>query len=468
MKNMTDKARIRPEPFMRVLDILLIWVAAHLAGLARFDVSLSEVDSIHTALLYLSCGIAFLLFPTLGLYGSWRGRLVKSMLPQIFLAWTTVLVIGLLASFLLHRSAFISRAWVGIWCILTLFLLTTYRILLYRLLRYLRRRGYNIKNVIIIGYGNTGQEIHIRAVEYEWYGYHVKGIYCGHAGAKNFSKSDVEQLHSIGCIPKFILENKIDEVWITLPLSASVELYKIQYALRNALVDVRLIPDLLSVQILSSTVFTFLGMPALDLNRPRSDHVWGIAKSIFDKGFALMALIALSPLFIVITVGIKCTMPGPIIFTQRRIGLNGREFNLYKFRSMVVHDESSKVQQARKNDPRVTRLGSFLRKNSLDELPQFFNVLKGDMSIVGPRPHAVQHNVFYEHELETYMLRHRVKPGITGWAQIHGLRGETDTNEKMAMRVRYDLEYIRQWSFLMDIKIIIWTAIKGWQGNNAY
>jgi putative colanic acid biosysnthesis UDP-glucose lipid carrier transferase len=173
-------------------------------------------------------------------------------------------------------------------------------------------------------------------------------------------------------------------------------------------------------------------------------------------------------LFIVIAIAIKRSSPGPIFFRQPRLGLNGRQFNVYKFRTMKVHQEHHKVTQATKGDPRLTSIGGFLRRTSLDELPQFINVLLGDMSVVGPRPHALQHNEMYKDLLEMYMLRHRVKPGITGWAQIHGHRGETDTVDKMAKRVQFDLHYIQNWSLWMDVRIIVWTAFKGWTGKNAY
>ncbi|MGZ3157859.1 MAG: exopolysaccharide biosynthesis polyprenyl glycosylphosphotransferase, partial [Burkholderiaceae bacterium] len=235
--------------------------------------------------------------------------------------------------------------------------------------------------------------------------------------------------------------------------------------------DIRWIPDTLGIQMLSHKVGDFMGFPAVDLNRPVSSGLNGIAKELFDKIFSFIVLILLTPLFIVIGIGIKLTSPGPIFFKQPRHGLNGKKFNVYKFRSMNVHQENvgnGTVIQAKKNDARTTPFGRFLRRTSLDELPQFINVLIGDMSIVGPRPHALQHNEMYKDRLDLYMLRHRVKPGITGWAQIHGYRGETDTIDKMEKRVQFDLYYIKNWSLWMDIRIILWTAFKGWTGNNAY
>jgi putative colanic acid biosynthesis UDP-glucose lipid carrier transferase len=207
----------------------------------------------------------------------------------------------------------------------------------------------------------------------------------------------------------------------------------------------------------------------VDLNHPQSTGLPGLCKALFDRGFALCILTLLLPLFAVLSLVIKCSSLGPVFFTQPRLGLNGKRFDVYKFRSMKMHQEGDgKITQATRDDPRVTPIGRFMRRTSLDELPQFFNVLKGDMSVVGPRPHALIHNDLYKDKLMMYMQRHRVKPGITGWAQINGCRGETDTEEKMAGRVALDLHYIRNWSFSMDLKIILWTAFKGWTDTNAY
>lgn len=192
-------------------------------------------------------------------------------------------------------------------------------------------------------------------------------------------------------------------------------------------------------------------------------------KDVFDRLFALAALLLLSPLLLALALAIKATSAGPVLFRQLRLGLDGRPFYVYKFRSMRVHRESDgRVTQATRDDSRVTPLGRFMRRTSLDELPQFINVLRGDMSVVGPRPHAMVHDDLYRRRLSHYMLRHSVKPGITGWAQIHGYRGETDTDDKMARRLALDLHYIRHWSFWLDLKIVCWTALHGWTDRNAY
>ena len=194
-----------------------------------------------------------------------------------------------------------------------------------------------------------------------------------------------------------------------------------------------------------------------------------LLKSIEDRVLALAVLILMSPLFLILAIGVRCSSAGPIIFRQQRHGWNGKPFTVYKFRTMYQREEyEGWVQQAQRTDRRVTRFGAFLRRTSLDELPQFFNVLQGQMSIVGPRPHAISHNEYYQEYISSYMLRHQVKPGITGWAQVNGYRGETDRLEKMKKRLEYDLYYIENWSLLLDIKIIVLTLFKGFIHDNAY
>ncbi|MES2537298.1 MAG: undecaprenyl-phosphate glucose phosphotransferase [Pseudomonadota bacterium] len=453
---------------MRVLDVLAIWFASQLSSLLRFSAPLSEADPIHTILLYFCCALAFLSFSESGMYMSWRGRSMLSLFAHLTAAWGAVVLTGVFLSFLIHHVGNLSRLWLIYWFVLGTIALMLSRIFLYSVLRYLRTRGMNNKRVIIVGYGHTGQEMHKRASQQNWTGYEVKAVHACAENTAHLIDPAIEKIDTLEEIHDYVNRNRVHEIWITLPLSESGKLHKLQYILRNALVDIRWIPDTLSMHILSNKVINFLGLPAVDLNQPVAGGVSGLAKDLFDKLFAAAVLILLLPLFLLIAVSIKLTSPGPVLFMQPRLGLNGKKFNVCKFRSMRVHDEHGTVTQATQGDPRVTPIGRFLRRTSLDELPQFINVLKGDMSVVGPRPHALQHNEIYKVRLDMYMLRHRVKPGITGWAQIHGCRGETDSVDKMAKRVQFDLQYIQNWSFWMDVKIIIWTAFKGWTGNNAY
>ena len=210
-------------------------------------------------------------------------------------------------------------------------------------------------------------------------------------------------------------------------------------------------------------------MAVLDLNASPMVGINRLVKAIEDRVLALFILLLVSPLMALIAIGVKVSSSGPVIFKQKRHGCDGKAINIYKFRTMVVHcEDDGNVTQARKCDYRVTKFGAFLRRTSLDELPQFVNVLQGKMSIVGPRPHAIAHNEHYKDQIEAYMLRHKVKPGITGWAQVNGLRGETDTLDKMKKRVEYDLYYIEHWSLWFDLAIIFRTLYTGFTDKNAY
>jgi putative colanic acid biosynthesis UDP-glucose lipid carrier transferase len=245
--------------------------------------------------------------------------------------------------------------------------------------------------------------------------------------------------------------------------------HSIFFSLRNLTAEVRFIPDFQGMQLLNHRTSEVAGRLAIDLSVTPMDGMARITKRLEDIIFGALFLLLSMPICVVIAIALKLQSPGPILFKQYRTGVNGKHFKAYKFRSMEVHDElAGKVTQAKRGDPRVTPLGSFLRRTSLDELPQFYNVLQGRMSIVGPRPHALAHNEYYKEVVESYMKRHKVKPGITGWAQVNGLRGETDTLDKMERRVEHDLWYIDNWSLWLDFRIIGMTIFKGFVHPNGY
>ncbi|KVK83889.1 undecaprenyl-phosphate glucose phosphotransferase [Burkholderia ubonensis] len=261
----------------------------------------------------------------------------------------------------------------------------------------------------------------------------------------------------------------IDEVWLTLPMSHESRIQRIVRALRDEFIELRLLPDLRSVAVVEHALTDVLGMPAINLaTTPRSaPDQW--VKFAFDRVFALVVLIPLMPLLAMLAIAVKLSSPGPVLFRQRRKGIDGREFEILKFRTMRVHrTQPGMLRQASRNDARITPVGAFLRRTSLDELPQFFNVLFGQMSVVGPRPHAIEHDDFYRQLVDCYMFRYRVRPGITGWAQVNGYRGETRKVEAMAARVKFDLFYMQNWSFWFDIRIILLTIVRGFVGRNAF
>lgn len=251
-------------------------------------------------------------------------------------------------------------------------------------------------------------------------------------------------------------------------MRAESKIYEILHHLSATTVAAYIVPDFYSIDSHYTQLKNVNGMPAVSIYENPVSGLRGIVKRLEDIVFSIgiLAIIAI-PMLVIATI-IKLTSKGPVIFKQKRYGLDGKSINVWKFRSMKVMENDAVVPQATKNDPRITPFGRFIRRTSLDELPQFINVLMGDMSIVGPRPHAVAHNEEYRDLIEGYMLRHKAKPGITGWAQINGFRGETDTVDKMKGRVDYDIEYIRNWSVLFDCKIIFMTIFKGFLNKNAY
>jgi putative colanic acid biosynthesis UDP-glucose lipid carrier transferase len=255
-----------------------------------------------------------------------------------------------------------------------------------------------------------------------------------------------------------VRENNVRTVYIAVSLENSQLVEQLYLDLANENIDIHWVPNIFSMNLINHSVKEIAGLPLLTLSESPLIGNHRMFKAIEDRVIGLIALLLLSPLMLVIAILIKLDSPGPVIFRQSRTGWNGREFPIWKFRSMKVHQpQSDDLKQATRDDDRVTRIGRFIRKTSIDELPQLFNVLGGSMSMVGPRPHAVQHNTEYGKRIDAYMTRHRIKPGITGLAQINGYRGETDTLDKMKKRVEYDMQYINNWSFWLDIEILIKT-----------
>lgn len=468
MNDLIRKNSTTLELLMRVVDVIILILAGELASAIHFKDTIVQASQVHTILLFFCSLLAFVVFERMGIYRSWRGRPPGKMLGDIAISWGVTLMMGLFFSFLIHRVGAVSRLWLFYWFLVGTLLIVAVRWLVHSVLRQLRKNGLNNKKVVIVGYGAVGQEMHRRAKTQNWYGYDVVAVYPEHEGNCCTALQGTRILNNLDQLQSYVDGHSIDEIWIALSNYVTIQPQQLQYLLRNAFADIRWIPDTFSIRMLSYDMGEFLGFPTVDLNRPVAAGLNGMGKDIFDKLFAAVVLIFLSPLFIAIAICIKRSSPGPIFFRQFRHGLNGKLFSVYKFRTMKLHTENQEIRQATKNDERITSLGKFMRRTSLDELPQFINVLLGDMSIVGPRPHARQHNDLYKDQIDLYMLRHRVKPGITGWAQIHGFRGETDTLNKMKERVQFDLYYIRNWSFWMDLRIILWTALKGWTGKNAY
>lgn len=271
-------------------------------------------------------------------------------------------------------------------------------------------------------------------------------------------------------VAQYVRDHSIDVVFIVLPDDGGRRALNLLDELGDTTASVYYVPDFLIINLFEAQVREIEGITVLEVAETPFYGADGMLKQLFDFVFSFGVIVALLPLLVVVAIIIKVTSKGPIIFKQKRYGLNGQRFWVYKFRSMYTGDvnPNSDTQQAQRNDPRITPIGRFIRRTSIDELPQFFNVLKGEMSVVGPRPHTVAHNEYYRKAVKRYMVRHKVKPGLTGWAQVHGLRGETAQLERMEERIRYDLDYIKNWSPMLDIKIVFMTVMMIFRDKNAY
>lgn len=275
-------------------------------------------------------------------------------------------------------------------------------------------------------------------------------------------------LGGIGAVAGHCRSDEVDSIYITLPMSSHPRIMRLLDELKDTTASIYFLPDVFIYDLIQARVDTLNGIPVVAICETPFLGVNGLIKRVSDVVLASLILCLISPLMLAVGVGVKLSSPGPVLFRQRRYGLDGREIVVYKFRSMTVCEDGPDIAQAHRDDPRVTRFGAFIRRTSLDELPQFINVLQGHMSIVGPRPHAVVHNEIYRKLIKSYMVRHKVKPGITGWAQVNGCRGETDVLEKMERRVEYDLDYLKNWSLYLDLWIVLRTIVLVLKDRSAY
>jgi len=457
--------------FARVSDTFVVVLAAIVAYSIRFPLSDVLLPNDYRSLVLFAVFCVVIIFSALGLYTSWRGQSLVKQARAILLAWLSVVLLMILILFSLKISADYSRLWLGWWMLLGLMFLLIFRMGIYGFLQYQRLRGRNFRRVVIIGAGDLGKKIINQVDDSPWTGFNIVGLFDDEKKLAGELIDGHKVLGNLSEVESFVANTKdhIDEVWIALPLRAEKRVKELLYALRHQTLNIKLIPDIFGFSLLNHSMTEIAGLPAVNLSDTPMGGSNQIIKAIEDRILGLLILILVSPALLIISLAIKFTSSGPVLFKQKRHGWDGKIINVYKFRTMKEHTEKScSVTQASRNDDRITSLGSFLRRTSLDELPQFYNVLQGRMSIVGPRPHAVQHNEQYKDKVDKYMLRHMVKPGITGWAQVNGLRGETDTLDKMKSRVEFDLYYIENWSLWFDLKIIILTVFKGFVHKNAY
>jgi Undecaprenyl-phosphate glucose phosphotransferase len=388
---------------------------------------------------------------------------------RVLSAWVVGVLVLVALGVLLKVAEDYSRGWLLVSFVLTPTMLLAERSLVAALLLRWTEQGYLRRNVAIVGAGPLSERL-CSYIESRGprMGLRVIGIFDDRRTRVRDKVSSIPVLGTVQDLISYARNYRLDEVIIALPWSAETRVASLVEELSTLPADIRLCPDLVGLRFLDRPYSRMGEIGLLHVNqRPIAE--WSlILKTVQDYVVAALALVLGAPLMLFIAIAIKLDSPGPVFFKQRRRGFNQNMFPVWKFRTMRVMEDGQAVRQAQKNDDRITRVGRFLRRASLDELPQFFNVLQGSMSVVGPRPHAVAHDDYYSSLISRYARRHRVKPGLTGWAQIHGFRGETDTVEKMAKRIEYDLYYIEHWSFWLDFKILLLTFFKGFWHHNAY
>jgi Undecaprenyl-phosphate glucose phosphotransferase len=324
------------------------------------------------------------------------------------------------------------------------------------------------KRAVLAGMNEPGLELARRLNADLYSNTRVAGFVDDRARERLTTTNDYSVLGRIQDLPELVKRNRIDVVYLALPMVAQPRILSLLDALRDTTASVYFVPDMFVTDLIQGRIDSVSGMPVVGVCDSPFSGMSGLIKRGSDIVLALLILALISPLLLLLALAVKLTSPGPAVFRQRRYGLDGDEIVVYKFRTMTVTEDGDTITQCGKGDKRLTPLGAFMRRTSLDELPQFVNVLQGRMSIVGPRPHTVAHNEMYRKLIKGYMQRHKVKPGITGWAQVNGLRGETDTLDKMKMRVDYDLDYLRNWSLRLDLYVIAKTVWVVLRGRNAY
>jgi putative colanic acid biosynthesis UDP-glucose lipid carrier transferase len=471
LQQQASPAAHRSKRLLRNHDTLVQWIQHFLNAAAVITTLLllalwrdGEVGSHYRSMLVIAVLLMFITYHVFGVH-----RRFDSMLGGIrhlARAWGVVVIFLAWLAFLTKTSEVYSRQVVVYWAISSFALQALVYVATYKIYGVYRAKHRESIPTLIVGTSSVAKHLATSLYNNIWLRDRVVGVINYGNEDKHWDLNEVPLLGTDKALLDVVKEKNIRRIYVALSFSHIHLIKDIQDKLFDQNVDLIWAPDIFELSLLNHSVKEVAGVPLIALNEtPLMDGGPAFVKSAMDKFTAALALIMLSPLLLTISLIVKLTSPGPVIFKQVRDGWDGKKFHVYKFRSMYVHQEGEIVEQAKKHDSRVTPIGRFIRRTSIDELPQLLNVLEGTMSLVGPRPHAVSHNQYYSKKVKAYLARHRIKPGMTGLAQINGLRGETDTVEAMRKRVAYDLEYISNWSPLLDIKIILLTPFRLMRGN---
>ena len=415
-------------------------ILALLVFAMTFPGSLARDETSTAGELALDIATGWLAIVALLLFLGWASRTLAAFDPRVILAWALATPAALFAA---HRLLPV------VWP------------------RLLAAEGLQ-KAAVIAGANELGRKLAARLRDNPMLGQRFVGYFDDRDAGRLPAVQPRENLGSLSALADYARSHTVDVIYIALPMASQPRILKLLEDLRDTTASIYFVPDIFVSDLIQARVDSIGGLPVVAVCESPFHGVNGVVKRASDFVIALLILALISPLMLAIALGVKLSSPGPVLFKQRRYGLDGKRIVVYKFRTMTVAEDGEVVTQATRNDSRVTPFGAFLRRSSLDELPQFINVLQGRMSVVGPRPHAVAHNEMYRKLIRGYMIRHKVKPGITGYAQVNGWRGETDTVDKMKARIEYDLQYLRNWSLLLDLQIILKTVVVVLQKENAY
>jgi Undecaprenyl-phosphate glucose phosphotransferase len=453
---------------LRLLDLLVVLASGLVAYHLRF--ATLGIDTFTIYSLAVGCVISVNAFHLAGLYQFQRLTDLAEQARRLLVSWPLVIGCLVMLGFVAGLLDEVSRAWVALWLLLGFVgLLAARTCARLQLLRWYRA-GRLTMNIAVIGAGEHGRRFieHLRHQERH---VNIIGLFDDRRDRIPDFIAGYPVLGTVDDLLLFARRHRIDQIIVALPWGAEDRLLGWLKKLKTLPADIRLCPDVIGFHLPHRGVSHIAGVPMLNVFEKPIAGWDGVVKALEDRLLAALILMMISPVMLGVALAIKLTSPGPVFFKQKRYGFNNEIIEVFKFRSMHVErcsGEGGQIAQATRNDDRITPLGRVLRRTSLDELPQFINVVRGEMSIVGPRPHAVAHNEQYAQLVDEYLARHKVKPGITGWAQVNGLRGETDTLDKMERRVQFDLHYIENWSLAFDLKIILQTLLVGFSHPNAY
>jgi putative colanic acid biosynthesis UDP-glucose lipid carrier transferase len=447
---------------LRILDPAL----TALVGVAAYRIYLGSFSLPDHYLLFLAVGALAVatIFPMFRLYEPQRGAGVADELRRLVFAWMLLAALAGGAIFATKMGDTYSRVWVSAWLVGGFVLTTVSRMSVRLGLRALRLRGLTQRHVVIVGAGTLGRTVATRLLLSPWAGFSITGFYDDNPASTGASVAGRPVSATNECLLADVAAGSIDQVWLALPLRADARIREILTMLRDHPVEVRFVPDIYSFHLLNHSVTEVAGLPVISLTETPMSGINRMVKAIEDYALATLLFAVASPLMLLIAIGVKLTSSGPVLYRQERVTWNGERFQMLKFRTMPVDAEAATGPVwMRQGERRSTPIGTLLRRTSLDELPQFINVLRGEMSLVGPRPERPEFVERFRQQIPGYMQKHLVKAGITGWAQVNDLRGDSD----LGQRIQYDLYYIDNWSLWFDLRILVLTLWHILKSHNA-